>query len=679
MAYHCKGAIVIVWLALCIHQNHASTARAYNHSIGEITLAYGLVDPSTQRRRLNSEAVAITQSGTIGQTPLKQAGLTGRGEVVGIADSGLYDKSCFFNGAQSNLQKNTSVNPSMRKVIQYIAYADGNPSAHGTHVTGSVAGQCDRASGRIYDGMAPEAKIHFFDIGVAGSPAARIPNNLSTGMFALAKAAGAAIHTNGWGSNTRAYTSESRDVDAFAWENEEFVIVVMAGSSLVQSPGTAKNCITVGATSKPNIQDIANFSALGPTLDGRIKPDVVAPGENIVSATVGDCRVVYANGTAMATSLVAGGVALVRQYFREGWYPSGSPTPKDAFTPSGALLKAMTVHAGRRITGETRGNSSYPSVVQGFGRVDLSSVLTLSSSSLGRGLWVHSSRLGQTRVQLQQGQTFQKTFTVNNPGNLKVTLVWMDAPSSLASQKNLVNNLDLRVVRDGVSYYPNGANVPDALNNVEVIEILASPGNYSVVVIATEILSQPPLQPYALVVTGPFDDGRTTTTTSTMATSTTTTSTSTKASPAGFAPRIDFEKIESGSCVQRGLFPISDVQTCQDAAVQLGLAETTVFSVNSINLPEGCFTFRQGRDLFLSTNPANIGNGANLGREPICSIAPPSSYSASTASRSPKGAEVGDNAVALTGGVIAAVVVLSLMIAICAMRRMRNRPQKFAA
>lgn len=46
-------------------------------------------------------------------------------------------------------------------------------------------------------------------------------------------------------------------------------------------------------------------------------------------------------GTSMATPLVAGGAVLVRQYFKEGWYPSGAPRPARGFNPSAPLVKAV--------------------------------------------------------------------------------------------------------------------------------------------------------------------------------------------------------------------------------------------------------------------------------------------------------------------------------------------------
>merc|ERR1712241_1376549 len=70
---------------------------------------------------------------------------------------------------------------------------------------------------------------------------------------------------------------------------------------------------------------------------------------------------------------------------------------------------------------------------------------------------------------------------------------------------------DLKVEKSGTTYYPNGKNQADTLNNVEMVETPATPGTYTVSVTARKIGSlpaqpgQPPAQPYALVVSGPFN------------------------------------------------------------------------------------------------------------------------------------------------------------------------------
>ena len=73
--------------------------------------------------------------------------------------------------------------------------------------------------------------------------------------------------------------------------------------------------------------NLAPFSSIGPTSDGRIKPDVVAPGVTVSagkSSKPDECTQSVLHGTSMATPLVGGGAAIVRQYFLEGWYPTGT-------------------------------------------------------------------------------------------------------------------------------------------------------------------------------------------------------------------------------------------------------------------------------------------------------------------------------------------------------------------
>ena len=94
-------------------------------------------------------------------------------------------------------------NKNARKVVQYMAFADageGEDGGHGTHVAGSVAGNSANPAEQDYDGMAPDAKVAFFDIGVANQLFLNVPNQLERTMFPVAATAGAKIHTNSWGS-----------------------------------------------------------------------------------------------------------------------------------------------------------------------------------------------------------------------------------------------------------------------------------------------------------------------------------------------------------------------------------------------------------------------------------------------------------------------------------------------
>ena len=99
-------------------------------------------------RLMNDNARGITQSGTAGNEPLGTLGLTGANQVVGVADTGVDDLSCFFVDDSGTITprstaSNPQTYPERRKVIQYVAYADNRDeeNGHGTHVCGSVLGQ----------------------------------------------------------------------------------------------------------------------------------------------------------------------------------------------------------------------------------------------------------------------------------------------------------------------------------------------------------------------------------------------------------------------------------------------------------------------------------------------------------------------------------------------------------
>ena len=122
---------------------------------------------------------------------------------------------------------------------------------------------------------------------------------------------------------------------------------------------------------------VASFSSRGPTLDGRLKPDIVAPGEFVVTAAPGACNQRSTSGTSVSAAAVAGAAAIVHQYL--GATRAGQPVRS-------ATVKALLLHSGRRVASAGSSASAsdvdraqdagaWPSNVYGYGRVALDDVI----------------------------------------------------------------------------------------------------------------------------------------------------------------------------------------------------------------------------------------------------------------------------------------------------------------
>lgn len=166
------------------------------------------------------------------------------------------------------------------------------------------------------------------------------------------------------------------------------------GAGSIYTPANGKNVLAVGSTyNSDSYRDVrASFSCQGPTSDNRIKPDLLAPGVSIDSAASSgsaspSCRVVAKTGTSMSTPIVAASALLISQYLEQGYYPSGVPRAEDAFVPAASTLKALLVHSGQPAREEStlfgvEEELAFPGNKQGFGRMDLSSVLYWRNESL---------------------------------------------------------------------------------------------------------------------------------------------------------------------------------------------------------------------------------------------------------------------------------------------------------
>lgn len=489
---------------------------------------------------------------------------TGQGEIVGVVDTGLDtgDPGDIHPDFQGRIVRIVSW-PVSRGFAVENAGADDGPAdtvnSHGTHVSGSIVGTGAAASARGIPpirGMAPGARLFFqavqqdteFMDGSRAYALTGFPPDVGK-LLQQAYDAGARVYNISMSfSPNGLYDLVAWQIDRFIWEHPDMVVVVAAGNEgrdadrdgrvepgSVTSPGTAKNVITVGACESvrrtigldmtwgqawpdefpaPPLRDdhlansadhIAAFSGRGPTRDGRIKPDVLAPGTNIVSTR---SRVVPSNvfgwgphptlpdlymadgGTSMASPLVAGSAALLREYLRK----------VKRRRPSAALIKALLIHSALYLHYDLDPGRGPYDVAQGWGRVRLAYVIEPPPP-----LKVH---MYERRRGLMTGEHVTRWADVtDNSRPLKVTLVWTDAPGSPRQVRQLVNDLDLVVIApDGRRYHGNQFSPPhdqafDRTNNVEqVIVTNPVPGRYWIRVYATNVPVGP--QGFALVWSG---------------------------------------------------------------------------------------------------------------------------------------------------------------------------------
>jgi uncharacterized repeat protein (TIGR01451 family) len=426
-----------------------------------------------------------------------------------------------------------------------------------------------------FAGVAPEAQLDILAFEVISNTGeiVGLPTDLYP-VYTLAYTDGARLSSNSWGDYTGpvtdtaaafgGYPFNSQRTDEFIWDHPDMTVLFAAGNSgkdgtplpafpfclngdgvvdpdSLLAPGTAKNVITVGAsesyrlsgglsglpwllfslcfaTAPINLDTVSNnangmaaFSSRGPTDDGRAKPDLVAPGTNIVSNHSHDPNAgtlwgsyetnfdyVYSGGTSMATPLTAGAAALVRQWLGI----RGMTDPSAAAVKAVLMNTTHEMYPGQYGTGPTQEiTTTHPSNVEGWGRVDLA----FMTAPQPYALWVedHTSGLytGNSNTYANSGS--HPLSVVTNTQPLRVMLAWTDPPASLSASVDLVNDLDLVVTGpDNTTYYGNSLNA-DRRNNVEGI-VIDNPalGQYTVTVSAFNVPVSS--QPYALVVGGPL-------------------------------------------------------------------------------------------------------------------------------------------------------------------------------
>ncbi|MEV6384515.1 S8 family peptidase [Streptomyces sp. NPDC051773] len=292
----------------------------------------------------------------IGVPAAHAAGFDGKGVKVAVLDTGI-------DATHPDLKDR------IEAVKNFSASADTvDRAGHGTHVASTIAGSgAASPSGAKYEGVAPGARLlvgKVLDDSGQGDDSGVI-----AGMqWAVAQGA-KVVNMSLGGTDTPGIDPVEQAVnDLSAGSGALFVIAAGnegPGEGTIGTPGSAAAALTVGAVDRRDA--IAEFSSRGPTADGFLKPDVTAPGVDIVAAKAaeGDMGDPAADGyasmsgTSMATPHVAGAAAILAQRYPDWTGPQ--------------IKAALTASAN-----PTDATSAY---TQGTGRVDVARAITQQLTS----------------------------------------------------------------------------------------------------------------------------------------------------------------------------------------------------------------------------------------------------------------------------------------------------------
>lgn len=398
-----------------------------------------------------------------GYNPLTQFGVSGSNVTVSVVDDGV---SIPGNGGFYLTAANTANGP-------LRGAAAGATGGHG-HINASIIagntpfGALD-PTGYVYGlGVAPSAHILNMPLLVSGYTGSELDAYSDTVTTVGPNGVLGSISNNSWGNGTNGnvYDSYTAQFDGYVQDTtaaatvDPITLVFSAGNSgpgtgSLTRPKASKNTIAVansenirtelGGTGADNMDDLRSSSSRGPTADGRVKPDITAPGTVIAGSRAGTCGSVtscfdanhaYSSGTSHAAPQVAGAAALFTQFWKNA--NSGQ-------NPSPALIKAAVINTGQEMNGATTNTATIPNGNEGWGRIYLKNMFDSS---------VPIKRVNQTVSFSNPGDSVVYSGTVANGSKpFRISLVWTDPPG--ATSPALVNNLDLTVQVGANTYRGN--------------------------------------------------------------------------------------------------------------------------------------------------------------------------------------------------------------------------------
>jgi serine protease AprX len=237
--------------------------------------------PSNPDQRSSSTYQSPQQS--ISASPLYAAGLNGSNTVVALLDTGIDITHPDLDDMDDN---ETTDDP---KILGQVSFAEGDPfpfdlNGHGTYCAGLIAGT-GNASGGMYTGIAPGAQLLGAKVLLSDGTgySSWVIRGIEWSITSGADIIVLPFSTLGMPGDPLSQAVE-RAV-------EQGVIVIAAAGDrgpnhlTVMSPGESLAALTVGAYNTAT-QSVAEFSSRGPTIDMRTKPDIVAPGTDIISCSL---------------------------------------------------------------------------------------------------------------------------------------------------------------------------------------------------------------------------------------------------------------------------------------------------------------------------------------------------------------------------------------------------------
>lgn len=440
-----------------------STARISYKADGSMLL---LVDVSPSGVPIYIQADNADVATSLGVDELRSGGtfglnLEGDGIQIGIWDDGkVRTDHVELTGRVTQIDNTSSV------------------STHATHVLGTIMATGLNANAR---GMAPKTNAIAYDF---FSDVSEMTSEAGAGQSSIILSNHSYGTRSGWDNDGGTWTwhgdpsisnladwkfgfynTTSKLWDDIAFNAPYYLIVKSAGNDnndvgigpqepdcnpfdCIPTSGVAKNIMTVGATKKlsgpytgPADVEIASFSSRGPADDGRIKPDIVAPGQAVFSSSSTTTNAYTTlSGTSMSAPAATGSFALLQELHKN--------------LNAGNLMKAATLKALAIHTAREAGANDGPDYIHGWGLLDTEAAAGILIDKDDQNIFVEE-------LSLAAGQTYELDLSPVQDTKITATIVWTDpagtppTPSLNPTTSMLVNDLDLRIVDDGgTSQFP---------------------------------------------------------------------------------------------------------------------------------------------------------------------------------------------------------------------------------